>query len=98
MRKTGRFGLILLVALLLAALCLSTGVTVLFAGHDCHGEDCRICACVMLCEDILRTALLSLCGVALCFALRAVLCCVLLCRKDGFFAHTLIDLKVKLSI
>lgn len=44
-----------ILALLLAA-CLLGSVLflVLEAGHDCDGEDCRICAQMAACEEILR--------------------------------------------
>ncbi len=87
-----------LTALLLAlVMILSVSFIALNAHHDCSGEDCRICAQIRACEDLLRNLLL----------IAAVLLAAWITRYPGIASstepaafsrpHTLITLRVKLS-
>ena len=87
-----------LTALLLAlVMILSASFIALNAHHDCSGEDCRICAQIRACEDLLCNLLL----------IAAVLLTAWIVRYPGIASstepaafsrsHTLITLRVKLS-
>ena len=87
-----------LTALLLAlVMILSVSFIALNADHDCCGEDCRICAQIRACEELLHDLL----------PVAAVLLASWIVRYPGIISsadtaafacpHTLITLRVKLS-
>ncbi len=45
----GAMGLLMLLIVLFSAFCIAAE-----ADHECTGEDCRICACILRCENTLR--------------------------------------------
>ena len=51
---TGRFFAGIAALILLAAVLFSAFFLALEADHDCAGDDCPICACILLCEKTLR--------------------------------------------
>jgi len=87
-----------LTALLLAlVMILSVSFIALNAHHDCSGEDCRICAQLRACRDLLRDLLPA--GAVLLAAWMVIVLSGAPLSDDTSFAHprTLILLKVKLS-
>ena len=70
---------------------------VLEADHDCHGEECRICEQIQLCEDLLRQTALFLAVLLAGGALRAVFRTGKGYLFRGEKGATLGALKVKLS-
>ncbi len=70
---------------------------VLEAEHDCHGDDCAICARLHTCVELLRSLALTLV-----LALTALAACGLLSKPGESRARvcrrlSLVSLKVKLS-
>ncbi|MBR4204500.1 MAG: hypothetical protein IKQ92_03390 [Clostridia bacterium] len=51
----GRFWAFAAAMTLLAVVLFSAFFLAVEANHDCTGEDCPICACVLLCEKTLRS-------------------------------------------
>lgn len=67
------------------------------AGHDCEGEDCPICACIVQCENVLRQMGGAL--IAACFAVLLISRIFLeVCRAVDFFRRdSLVNLRVRLN-
>lgn len=87
-----------LTALLLAlVMILSISFIALNADHDCCGEDCRICAQIRACEDLLRDLLPA--GAGLLAAWIVSNPGITSSTEPAAFSrpHTLITLRVKLS-
>ena len=97
MNRSTRALAMLLAALLAVVMLFSVFYIALEADHDCHGEDCAVCAVLSACERVLHR-LLGI-GAAAVFMLAAA--AVVYRAADGrgtASAHsTLITLKVKLS-
>ena len=95
MKRSGAF--YLLAGLLLCAMLIFV-LPAFVADHDCAGEHCAVCACVQLCQSLLRVfagaALAALVGLQP-TRQRATGCavCAAKCR-----AYTPVALKVKLTI
>jgi len=87
----------ILAAVLALILLFSALFIVLEADHDCHGENCRVCMQIRLCEGLLRQAAVFLAVMLAEGVLRALFRAgkAFLRRTAG--AATLIKLKVKLS-
>ena len=87
-----------LTALLLAlVMILSVSFIALNAHHDCSGEDCRICAQIRACEELLRDLLPAAAGLLAAWIVRYP--GVTSSTEPSAFSrpHTLITLRVKLS-
>ena len=87
-----------LTALLLAlVMILSVSFIALNAHHDCSGEDCRICAQIRACEDLLRDLLPAAAGLLAAWIVRYP--GIASSSETAAFSrpYTLITLRVKLS-
>lgn len=87
-----------LTALLLAlVMILSISFIALNADHDCCGEDCRICAQIRACEELLRDLLPAAAGLLAAWIVSNP--GIASSTEPAVFSrpHTLITLRVKLS-
>lgn len=87
-----------LTALLLAlVMILSASFIALNAHHDCCGEDCRICAQIRACENLLRNLLPAAAGLLAAWIVSNP--GITSSTEPASFSrpHTLITLRVKLS-
>ena len=88
-------------AVLAAVLALVMLFSVLYiaveADHDCHGDDCAICAQISVCMDLLQHLALALLMIAVAAVLR--LSALQIRKAVSFACHrvSLISLKVKLT-
>ena len=86
-----------LAALLALVLIFSVLYLALEADHDCHGEDCAICAQIHACTEILGQLALTLAVILLALALQGILTAALKSCTCSHRQGSLITLKVKLS-
>lgn len=97
MKKNGRVPAMILACVLAFIMLFSVFFIALEAEHDCHGEDCAICAVLSLCENALRQ-LVSIGAAAAILTLIRLVCFL---AGEQYVVHhgvsTLITLKVKLS-
>lgn len=89
--------LAVLAAVLAFVMLFSVLYVALEADHDCHGDDCAICAQISACMDLLRQLALSLLVIAAAALLRASALPVRKAICYGVHRASLISLKVKLS-
>ncbi|MCR5452756.1 MAG: hypothetical protein K6F00_09035 [Lachnospiraceae bacterium] len=90
------------IALFMAAAFLCVGMLAVFyvameTGHECHGEECSVCACMEICESFIRqvgTAFpVLMAGVV--YALAVLV--VILPLTDGVYGRTPVDQKIRLN-
>ena len=90
-----------LLAVFMATVCVLAFITLTLTsgiemGHECSGEDCRICMIANLCENVLRYLLISSYAIAV-LALSIILCRTFITIVSASLTATPIRLKVKLS-
>ena len=89
----GILGVMMLVIVLLSSSYIS-----LEAGHNCNGEQCPICACVRICENILKQAGNGITAAVVIFAfLRILLCVSAFVLFSTLVKNTLISEKVRMN-
>ena len=87
----------ILAALLALALLASVLFIALEAHHDCHGEDCVICAQLVVCGELLQQLALLTVFVLAASALRSGVAALRDARYRVCGRFSLVRLKVKLS-
>jgi len=82
---------------LVAFVLLSCAFIAMEAGHDCEGEDCPVCACIVQCENVLRQ--MGGAFIAACFAVFLISQILLeVCPAADFFRRdSLVNLRVRLN-
>ena len=84
-------------AVLLAVVLFSAFYIIAEADHDCAGEDCHICACLLLCEHLLHRQNSGILASALAVAAAVLLICLALSSAPGFALETPVSKKVRLN-
>ena len=97
MTKRTRILLTLTAALLAVVMLFSVFYIAAETGHDCPGEDCRICRQIAICRDTLRLLALVVAAAVLATLPDAVHCAAFCARASAARKFTLVSLKVKLS-
>ena len=88
-------------ALLMAIVCIFAFITLTLAsgfdmGHECSGEDCRICMVANLCDNALRYLFISASAIAV-FDLSIIVYRIFITTVSVPLSATPVRLKVKLS-
>ena len=97
MTKRTRILFALAAALLAVVMLFSVFYIAAETGHDCTGEDCRICRQLAICRDTLRLLALAVAAAVLAALPDAVHRAAFCVRASAARKFTLVSLKVKLS-
>lgn len=97
MTKRTRILFALTAALLAVVMLFSVFYIAAESGHDCAGEDCRICRQIAICRDTLRLLTLAVAAAALAALPDAVYRSSSWVCASAARRFTLVSLKVKLS-
>lgn len=96
MAKVLRLSAVLLAAFILVAIMFSLFMIIHEADHDCIGDNCPVCAVIVLCQNTLKALGDALIAAALVFACFCFSAPVLSFPRVVTYNHTPISLKVKL--
>ena len=86
-----------LAAVLALVLLFSALFIALEAHHDCQGDDCAICACISICQDLLRQLSVAALVLGLALLLNCTVRALAFTVRTAITFSTPITLKVKLS-
>ncbi len=97
-KKTEKLTAGIVSIILLAVLLFSVFYPAVEAHHDCTGEDCHVCACIRLCEQLLQGKETDA-GRKAVFLLLSILlsCLTVFCTLVQFFQQTPITEKIRLN-
>ena len=97
MTKRTRILFALTAALLAVVMLFSVFYIAAETGHDCAGEDCRICRQIAICRDTLRLLVLAVTAAVLAALFGGAYRGAAFRRASAATQFTLVSLKVKLS-
>lgn len=97
MTKRTRILFALTAALLAVVMLFSVFYIAAESGHDCAGEDCRICRQIAICRDTLRLLTLAMSAAVFAVLSGGAYCAAACGRASAARKFTLVSLKVKLS-
>ena len=95
--RTKRIFAVLVSIFLIAALFSSAFYIALEADHDCSGEDCRVCAQILVCVQTLRGFSLAMIVVLAARIVRVILRSGRMLPVSAFSRFLPVSMKVKLS-
>lgn len=91
-----RYSALILVLVIVCAVLGSAVFSALFSSHECHDDDCTVCAQLTVCDDLLETTAGTALPTVVITAASAAAAVIIIKKRVCLGADTLITLKTEL--